>query len=65
MKDKKGWILEAQLSRKSWQFKKKAIEMFKAMKLIFHDGELKENLVVRFFRTTENLYHEKMKKFVI
>lgn len=30
-----------------------------------YDGELKENLVVRFFRTTENLYHEKIKKFVI
>ncbi len=39
--------------------------MLKAMKLIFYDGELEVNLVVRFFRTTENLYHEKMKKFVI
>lgn len=35
------------------------------IKNIFSDGELEENLVVRFFRTTENLYHEKIKKFVI
>lgn len=32
--------------------------MLKAMKLIFYDGELEVNLVVRFFRTTENLYHK-------
>ncbi|WP_187107079.1 hypothetical protein [Campylobacter hyointestinalis] len=60
--DETVWLNQEQLVKLYDSSKSNVSEHIKN---IFSDGELEENLVVRFFRTTENLYHEKIKKFVI